>query len=137
MFDTRQYEYADITLALGGRVITGLRGVKYSSKQEKELVYGKGNEPMHIQRGNLSYEGEISLLQSELETLRLAGNGSVLGLRLDAVVAYGNPSKGDVLIVDKIRGIEFTEDGKEMKQGDKFMEVTLPFICLRIENQKP
>ena len=42
-----------------------------------------------------------------------------------------------MLIVDKIRGIEFTEDGKEMKQGDKFMEVTLPFICLRIENQKP
>lgn len=137
MFDTRQYEYADINVALGGRVITGLRGIKYSSKQEKEAVYGKGNEPMHIQKGNISYEGEVTLLQSELETLRLAGKGSVLGLRLDAVVAYGNPSKGDVLIVDKIRGIEFTEDGKEMKQGDKFMEVTLPFICLRIENQKP
>ncbi len=136
MFDTRQYEYADITVALGGRIITGLRGVKYTSKQEKEAVYGKGNEPMHIQKGNKSYEGEISMLQSELETLRLAGKGSVLGLRLDASVAYGNPSKGDVLIVDKIRGIEFTEDAKEMKQGDKFMEVTLPFICLRIENQK-
>ena len=137
MFDTRQYEYSDITLSLGGRVITGLRGVKYSSKQEKEAVYGKGNEPLHIQKGNISHEGEITLLQSELETLRMAGKGSVLGLRLDAVVAYGNPSKGDVLIVDKIRGIEFTEDSKEMKQGDKFMEVTLPFICLRIENQKP
>lgn len=137
MFDTRQYEYSDITLSLGGRVITGLRGVKYSSKQEKEAVYGKGNEPLHIQKGNISHEGEITLLQSELETLRMAGKGSVLGLRLDAVMAYGNPSKGDVLIVDKIRGIEFTEDGKEMKQGDKFMEVTLPFICLRIENQKP
>lgn len=136
MFDSRQYEYADITLALGGRVITGLRGIKYASKMEKELVYGKGNEPLHIQRGNKSYEGEVTLLQSELETLRAAGGGSVLGLRLDAVVAYGNPSHGDVLIVDKIRGLEFTEDGKEMKQGDKFMEVTLPFICLRIENQK-
>ncbi len=137
MFDTRQYEYADITVSIGGRVITGLRGIKYSSKQEKEHVYGKGNMPMHIQKGNISYEGEVTLLQSELETLRLAGKGSVLGLRLDAVVAYGNPSQGDALIVDKIRGIEFTEDGKEMKQGDKFMEVTLPFICLRIENQKP
>lgn len=137
MFDSRQYEYADITVSLGGRVITGLRGIKYSSKQEKEIVYGKGNQGLHIQRGNISNEGEITLLQSELETLRLAGGGSILGLRLDAVVAYGNPTQGDVLIVDKIRGIEFTEDGKEMKQGDKFMEVTLPFICLRIENQKP
>lgn len=136
MFDSRQYEFADLTLALGGRVITGFRGIKYSSKQEKELVYGKGNQPQSIQKGNISHEGEITLLQSELETLRLAGRGSVLGLRLDAVVIYGDPANGDTLVTDKIRGIEFTEDPKELKQGDKFMEVTLPFICLRIENQK-
>lgn len=136
MFESRQYEFADLTLALGGRVITGFRGIKYSSKQEKELVYGKGNQPQSIQKGNISHEGEITLLQSELETLRLAGRGSVLGLRLDAVVIYGDPANGDVLVTDKIRGIEFTEDPKELKQGDKFMEVTLPFICLRIENQK-
>ncbi len=136
MFDSRQYEFADLTLALGGRVITGFRGIKYSSKQEKELVYGKGNQPQSIQKGNISHEGEITMLQSELETLRLAGRGSVLGLRLDAVVIYGDPANGDTLVTDKIRGIEFTEDPKELKQGDKFMEVTLPFICLRIENQK-
>ncbi|MDD3526354.1 MAG: hypothetical protein PHX39_05285 [Bacteroidales bacterium] len=135
MFNSKQYEYADITLELGGRVVTGARGVKYSSKQEKELVYAKGNEPQHIQRGNLSYEGEITVLQSELETLRALGKGSVLSLRLDAVVVYGNPSSGDVAVIDKIRGLEFTEDAKEMKQGDKFMEVTLPFIALRVQNQ--
>ncbi len=137
MFDSRQYEFADLTLEIGGRTITGFRGVKYSTKQEKELVYGKGNQPLHIQKGNIGYEGEISLLQSELETLRKEAGGSVISLRLDAVVAFGNPSNGDTLIVDKIRGLEFTEDSKEMKQGDKFMEVSLPFICLRIENQKP
>jgi len=137
-FDSRQYEFADLSLELGGRTITGFRGVKYTSKQEKELVYGKGNEPMHIQHGNKAYEGEITILQSELETLRQASTtGSIIDLRLDAVVAYGNPSNGDTLIVDKIRGIEFTDDSKEMKQGDKFMEVKLPFICLKIENQKP
>jgi hypothetical protein len=135
MFNSRQYSYADITLELGGRIVTGARGVKYDSKMEKELVYAKGNEPQHIQRGNISYEGELTVLQSELETLRQLGGGSVLSLRLDATVVYGDPAKGDVLVVDKIRGLEFTEDGKEMKQGDKFMEVTLPFIALRIQNQ--
>jgi len=137
MFDSRQYEFADMTLEMGGKVITGCRGIKYTSKMEKELVYAKGNEPQHIQRGNLSYEGEITLLQSELETLRALGTGSILKLRMDATVSYGNPSNGDVLVIDKIRGLEFTEDGKEMKQGDRFMEVTIPFICLRIECQKP
>lgn len=135
MFNSRQYSYADITLELGGRIVTGARGVKYDSKMEKELVYAKGNEPQHIQRGNISYEGELTVLQSELETLRALGGGSILGLRLDATVVYGDPAKGDIVITDKIRGLEFTEDAKEMKQGDKFMEVTLPFIALRIQNQ--
>jgi hypothetical protein len=135
MFDSRQYEFADITLETGGRVATGCRGVKYTSKQEKELVYAKGNEPQHIQKGNISYEGEFTLLQSELETLRALGKGSILGLRLDATVVYGNPTNGDIAVTDKIRGLEFTEDAKEMKQGDKFMEVSLPWICLRIQNQ--
>ncbi len=134
-FDSRQYQWSDLTLELGGRVITGFRGLKYSSKQEKELLHGKGNRPMSIQRGNISFEGEVTLLQSELETLRLAGGGSILGLHLDGTAVYGDPANGDTIITDKILGIEFTEDPKEMKQGDKNMEVTLPFICLDIRNQ--
>ena len=137
-FDSLQYEFADLTMELGVRTITGFRGVKYTSKQEKELVYGKGNKPLHIQKGNIGFEGEVSMLQSELETLRAASTTkSILGLRLDAVVAYGNPSNGDTLITDKILGMEFTEDPKEIKQGDKFMEISLPFICLDIKNQTP
>lgn len=133
MFNSREYEWADVTLLLGGKDITGVRGVKYTVKQEKETVYGKGNEPIAIQKGNKSYEGEITMLQSELETIRINGNGSILGLQLDAVVAYGNPANGDVMITDVIQGIQFTEEPHEMKQGDKQMEVTLPFIALRVK----
>lgn len=134
MFNSREYEWADVTLMLGGKDTTGVRGIKYSIKQEKETVYGKGNEPIAIQKGNKSYEGEIVVLQSELETLRAQGkNNSILDLQLDAVVCYGNPMNGDVLITDIIQGIQFTEEPKEMKQGDKFAEITLPFIALRIK----
>lgn len=131
----RQYEFADLTLILGGRDIVGFRGIKYGEKQEKEPLYGKGNRPVSIQKGNISYEGEIILLQSELETLLAAGGGSVLSLSLNAVVCYGNPTQGDMLITDKIVGIQFTENVKEFKQGDKNAEITLPFICLDIEYQ--
>jgi len=133
MFNSREYEFADVTLLLGGKDITGVRGVKYTSKQEKEVVYGKGNEPIAIQKGNKSYEGELTVLQSELETIRANGNGSILSLQLDAVVTYGNPANGDVMITDVIQGMQFTEEPHETKQGDKFMEVTLPFIALRIK----
>jgi hypothetical protein len=131
----RQYEFADLTLYLGGRDVTGFRGIKYSSKQEKEAMYGKGNRPLSIQKGNVSHEGEISLSQSELETLKALGGGSVLNLNLNAVCVYGNPAKGDMMITDKLYGIQFTEESKEIKQGDKWMEITLPFICLDIQYQ--
>jgi len=134
MFDSRQYEWNDLTLVLGGRDLTAFRGVKYAEKQEKEPVYGKGNKPLSIQKGNISYDGEITLLQSELETLReVSKTKSVLDLQLDAVVCYGNPSSGDVMITDVLQGVQFTESPKEMKQGDKNMEVTLPFIFLRLK----
>ncbi len=136
MFDSKEYEWSDITLMLGGRDLTGIRSIKYGTKQEKEAVYGKGNKAKTIQRGNIAAEGEIGVLQSELETLRAAGTGSILNLRLDAVVGYGNPSNGDTLIFDKVLGVEFTEDIKEIKQGDKFMEGKLPFIALDVKNQQ-
>ena len=122
-FDSREYEFADLTLVLGGKDITGFRGIKYTTKQDKEPVYGKGNEPLKIQKGNKSHEGELTILQSEYETLVAnSPSGSILDLQLDAVVAYGNPGNGDMLITDVLQGLQFTEESKEVKQGDKFME---------------
>ena len=133
MFNSREYEWADLTLLLGGKDLTGIRGIKYTIKQVKEVVYGKGNMPIAIQKGNKSIEGEITILQSELETMRLqSGTKSILDLQLDGVVCYGNPANGDVLVTDVVQGIQFTEEPKELKQGDKFMEITLPFIALRV-----
>ena len=84
--------------------------------------------------GEGNHEGTLTVSQSELETLRLLGKGSILGLNLNAVLCYGNPANGDVMTVDKLYGIQFTEEKKSIKQGDKFMVVSLPFIYL---DQKP
>ena len=136
----RQYEWADVSLILGGRDVVGLRGIKYKESQEKELLYGKGNQPLSIQQGNRAFEGEVTILQSELETLKLlarkqTGRSSVLSLNLNAVVCYGNPFKGDAMITDRLYGIQFTEEEKSLSQGDKNMEITLPFICTDIQYQ--
>lgn len=134
-FDSRQYEWADLSLVLGGRDLTGIRGLKYTEKAEKELLFAKGRNAHSIQTGNVSVEGEITVTQSELIALEQAGGGSILGLNVDAVAGYGNPSAGTPLVSDRIIGISFTESPKEFKQGDKFMECTIPFVALRVKNQ--
>ena len=128
MFNSKEYEWSDINVVAAGWNITGLRGVKYSEKQDKELIYAKGNKPQGVQTGNIEYSGELTLLQSEYEALRVASGGSILKASLDIVVSYGNPSKGDVITTDILVGCQFTEDNTEWKQGDKFQEKSLPFI---------
>ncbi len=130
MVNTREYEWSDVNVVMAGRPVTGLRGVKYNAKQEKELVHAKGNKPHSIQRGNKTYEGEITLLQSEYEALRKACGGDILDASVDIVAAYGNPTNGDAITTDILVSVEFTEDNTEWKQGDKFQEKTLPFIFL-------
>lgn len=130
MFNSREYEWADINVVMAGRNVTGFRAVSYSSKQEKEALYAKGNKPHSTQRGNKSYEGSISLVQSEYEALAQAAGGDILDASIDLVVSYGNPTKGDTIVTDLLQGVEFTEDKTEWKQGDKFQEKELPFIFL-------
>lgn len=135
MFNSKEYEFSDVSTVVAGRDITGLRGVKYTEKQEKEALYAKGNKPHSIQHGNKSVEGSITLLQSELEAMVKAGGGSALDIAFNIVVVYGNPSNGDALITDIIKHAEFTEVPKQLKQGDKFQEIELPFIALDVKPQ--
>lgn len=130
MVNTREYEWSDVNVVMAGCPVTGLRGVKYSAKQEKELLHAKGNKPHSVQRGNKTYDGEITLLQSEYEALKQACGGDILDASMDIVAAYGNPSAGDVITTDILVGVEFTEDTTEWKQGDKFQEKTLPFLFI-------
>lgn len=127
----REYEWADIELVISGVPVTGFRGIKYGPKQEKEALFAKGSKPLAIQNGNKSYDGEFMLTQSAVEALRVASKGDLLDIRsASAVVVYGNPSKGEAPVTDTLIGISFTENVKDWKQGQKFAEITLPFLYL-------
>lgn len=131
-FNTREYEWADVSIVVAGRLVTGIRGVSYTSSQEKEALYGKGNKPHSIQKGNKAYAGTIRLLQSELEALEQAAGGDALDASFNVVVAYGNPMKGDLVTTDLMKGCEITEIPKTLNQNDKFMEVELPIVMLDV-----
>lgn len=134
MFNSREYEWADISVVLGGRDLTGIRAIKHKRKRELEEVYGKGREPRAIQSGNNSYEGEIEILQSDFNAIEDAAGGNILDVNVDILVSYGNPSNGDVIRTKKISGVRFGESENAGKQGDKFMPITLPFKAIGIKN---
>ena len=134
-FDSKQYAWCDISIAFGGRILIGVTEVEYTEKREKDLLYGRGCKPHGIVSGNRSYEGKISLWQSELEAMtRDAPSNDILELSFDLVVSYV-PLDGGKIVTDILRHVEFTEVKKGMKQGDKNMIVELPIIFIDVDRQ--
>ena len=131
IYNGREYEWMNITLLLGGRRVTGLRGIEDTAEQEQEPIYGAGSQPLAIQRGNIKYSGTITITGSEFHLLQKACGGSILGASTTIVVCYGNPSEGDVIHTDTLVGCTFSKEEDKWKQGDKFTEYTLPFNYLR------
>nr|WP_314594081.1 hypothetical protein [uncultured Porphyromonas sp.] len=131
VFNYSEYEWRKITVLVGGRRIVGLRGIEYTAEEEQEVIYGAGSQPMGIQRGNVKYSGAITLTGSEYHLLQRACGGSILGASTTIVVAYGNPSEGDVIHTDTLLGCTFSKEEDKWKQGDKFAEFPIPFMFLR------
>lgn len=132
LINGREYEWADISLNVGGIEIKGFRNVNYKESQEKEPLHAKGNKPRSIQRGNKTYTGSLTFTQSEVIALKTAaGSLSLLDIKVDIIVAYTPENSAKIRVVT-ILGAEFTDIEEKMAQGDKFMEIELPFVALDV-----
>ena len=135
MANTREYEWNDVSLNIGGRNIIGFRALSVNEKQEKEILYAKGNHGHSIQNGNITVDGSITLLQSEIQAIRAANGGTLTNVRNATIVwSYGNPSEGIPVRVKTITGVSFTEDNESWSQGDKFQEIEVPYLALKVVN---
>lgn len=133
-FNSAQYSWSDVTIQLGDRVLTGIQSVRYAEKQEKGFVYGKGNMPLSVQRGNYSYEGSVKLLQNEVETLIAGAPEKKLARLRDLTVTIAFEREDGESVTDNLVGVEFMDIEKALEQGKLFMEVDLPIIFLGIKN---
>lgn len=135
-FSSKQYAWSDVSISIGGRILEGATEIEYTEKQEKDVLRGRGNKGHKIIRGNKSYEGKVTIWQSELEAMVQDAPGkSILNLNFDIIVSYV-PEDGGVMVTDVLSGCEFTETKKAMKQGDKNMIVELPVIFLEVKPQQ-
>jgi hypothetical protein len=132
----REYEWADISLIVGGVPIVGFKAVSYKHAIEKEVLFAKGRKGLSIQRKNETVEGSITFTQTQLDLLKAAALplGGLLKARFDIVVAYGaeTPQVTPMIHTDTVKGAEFTEYEKAMNQGDGSMEIAVPFVALDI-----
>lgn len=136
-FNSQECEWADVAVNFSGAPLTKLRGIRYKVSQDKEALYAAGDEPISIQSGNRKYEGEIKVLKGALDDMNraaaTAGGRDVLDLEFDVAITYlAKGARG--LAVDTLLRCQITDYEKNMNQGDKQMEITLPIIFLGMQS---
>lgn len=135
---TKQYGWKDISVVILGRTIEGITDVKVKRKTSKDFQMGRGNESQAIISGNQEVTGTITIHQSELQAIDVAIKATnptldITKVSFDVVINYENGL--GVAATDSIIGVEVEEYEKGMSQGDKMMNITMPFKALRfIEN---
>ena len=125
------YSWSNVVVNIGGNKITGIKSINYKSKQAKQNNYGAGNMPFSRGRGNKEFEGSMQLFMEEVEALQAASpTGDLNDIPpFDIVVAF-LPEGGNI-ITHTLKYCEFTENGRDLKQGE--MEIT-PELTLIIGN---
>lgn len=131
---SRQYGWGDIQVTIGGTLRTDVDGIVYKTRQEKAISYGIGENGRSVQRGAKHHDGFIYLKMSCLMWLQeQSETGSVLDMQVDIVVTYGDASKGDMVMTDKLFGVEFIEEPGGMMKDDLERTLCIPFVFLKKE----
>jgi hypothetical protein len=138
-FNSRECEFADIKVSVLGKELSGLRELSYKYSRDKELVYGAGSDPKSVQRGNRKTEGKLVVLKSDFDEMNLAARAAghrniveVPGKNINITCVY-QKDDGDPIKTDALINVEFTDFEDGMKQGDKFKEISLSFIFIRLK----
>jgi hypothetical protein len=127
-----EYGWSSITVLIAGLPIAGITSLNYTASQESVNVYGRGSKPVARGVGNYTYEGDLTIHKSELESLMRAiqalGYDDVLETPLfDIQVIYQRVGSAS-FSVDVIKNAQFTSVPMALSQGGAAIEVNLTFL---------
>lgn len=129
-----RHSWASISIVLFGKPVLGITEVKYSQEQEKEDIYGAGNQPIHRGRGNKKATASIKLKAYELNAIQqsLPRGKSLLDITAFDISVVFTPEGSDTVKEVIVHNCEFIKEEYAIKQGDKDIEVDLPLITSHI-----
>jgi hypothetical protein len=135
LINGRTYGWADINVVICGAPLTGIRGIKYGSSQEKENVYGAGRHPVARGYGRVTYTASITLLAGTVLALQIsAPNGELHRIQPFPITVVYQPDAGP-LVTHILRNAEFTDTNFEWAEGDMSKEIELNLIISDIQKK--
>lgn len=118
---------ANISVLIGGVIVSGIKSIDFKSNQKKENIYGFGVEPVGRGRAQTDYpEASMEILLEEYKSLVAAApNRNIKQIAMFNIpVVYDNNS----LPPETLTNCEFTGHSHSYKAGDTAAWITVNFI---------
>ncbi len=136
MLVRKEVEWQDLEVRFNGAKIAKIRGLDYGISTDKEHLFAEGDWPIGVQSGNKTPTGSLSVLKGALDDMyaaaMAAGARDLTDVQFDIVITWSSKLNRGLQTVVLVQ-CEFTEWRESMRQGDKFMEVALPFLYMDIK----
>lgn len=135
-FDRKEVEWADLDISFSGAKVGKARGLTARIEIDLEHLFAAGNRTISIQAGNESTSGMLKVLKQAVDDIWAAsiaaGARNPLYIEFDIVGSFKGvgtrPLKTLIIAGCRISAVEYN-----MSQGDKFMEIELPFLALEMK----
>lgn len=129
------YSAASVNNIAFGVPVTGLIGLTWNRKQNKELQYNLGNEPIGVTYNQVMYEATITVYKEWWNSvIQAAPDKDPLKIApFNWTIVYGNP--GQQPITETLQSFMFCEDGIKVNAGDT--KLTRDITCLFAGVERP
>lgn len=130
MINGNEYAFEDLQVVIQGRLLTGIRGVRYGATKTHTNVHGRGNVPVAMARGKKDASPAVlTVLQSEFEALQAAtpaGKDPTDWAPFEMVVAYA--PEGGVITIDIVPFCRVASWEKGITTDDDHMTIDLNLV---------
>lgn len=125
----KAYDWGDVSVKLPGLEIQ-VQEISYDDELEKEIVYGKGNQPRGYGTGNYKPSAKMSMLLDDFEDIKnycKSKNKPLYGLTIPKIiVSYAN--EGERTKTDELVNVTMTKVSHKNAQGDKSLKVDIDLL---------
>lgn len=118
---------SNLTVTIGGVILTGIKSISFKTSQKKENVYGFQSEPVGRGRGMVEYpNGTMEILLEEYKAIVAAApnrNIKQIGM-FNIPIVYDNLALGK----EVLNNCEFVGSDHGYKAGDTALWISVEFI---------
>lgn len=135
LINGKGYDYGSVIFMWFGLPAIGITKISYSKKQDKQLVYGAGRNPIQYGYGKIEYAGSIEVTRDEWQRIINASPNKdpLLISPFPIKVVFGDV--GTPVQTDTLQNVVFAEDPFDGNSGDTSLKCTIPLVFAGLKHE--